>query len=83
MFQSIVGTLNVAVLLRFGVTAFTIAFLTDGILMPFPPSLDFSAWYESFGRAAAAIAIALAVYGFYTALGGQRVFRGKFLGGEV
>ena len=83
LFHGVVWAVNVAVLLRFGVTAFTIAFLTDGILIPFPPSLDFSAWYESFGQAAAAIAIALAVYGFYTALGGRRVFRGKFLGGEV
>ena len=70
-------------LIRFGVAAFTIAFLTDGILIPFPPSLDFSAWHESFGRSAAALAIALALYGFYAALGGRRVLSGKFLGGET
>jgi hypothetical protein len=40
---------------------------------------NLSAWYASNGLLAAGVLLALALYAFHTALGGQKLFSGKLL----
>lgn len=47
-----------------------------------PLTTDTSAWYFGWGLAGAAVVLALGVYGFVTAVGGQRLFREGFFGDE-
>jgi len=70
--------LVVWVLYRYGLLALisTIFFLHLNIF--FPITSDFSAWYAADFVLALVIALALAVYGFYTSLAGQPLFRGAF-----
>ena len=41
----------------------------------YPYTTDFSVWYAESAIFALVTAVALVVYGFYTSLGGQRLFR--------
>jgi serine/threonine-protein kinase len=70
----ILAVVQIALLLRFGMTAFVFALFTGGIQVMFPLGLDFSAWHQYYGRAAAVVLIGLAFYGFQTALAGRSVF---------
>jgi hypothetical protein len=47
-----------------------------------PLTTDTSAWYFGWGLAGAAVVLALGMYGFITAVGGQRLFREGFFGDE-
>ena len=47
-----------------------------------PLTTDTSAWYFGWGLAGAAVVLGLGVYGFITAIGGQRLFREGFFGDE-
>ena len=47
-----------------------------------PLTTDTSAWYFGWGLAGAAVVLGLGVYGFVTAVGGQRLFREGFFGDE-
>jgi serine/threonine-protein kinase len=67
---------------RFGLLATVLAFLASILLALAPLSTDLSAWYTAQGVVAALVVIGLAVYGFVTAVGGQRVFREGFFGDE-
>lgn len=44
-----------------------------------PITTNFTAWYASGFVMYLALLVALAVYGFYTSLAGQKPFGGKFL----
>ncbi len=45
----------------------------------FPVALNFSMWYAGIGLAPLVAVLALAVFAFYTSLGGQKVFQGSLL----
>jgi hypothetical protein len=45
----------------------------------FPVTLNFSMWYAGIGLAPLVAVLALAVFAFYTSLGGQKVFQGSLL----
>jgi hypothetical protein len=47
-----------------------------------PLTADVSAWYFGWGLVGAAVVLGLGVYGFVTAVGGQRLFREGFFGDE-
>jgi serine/threonine-protein kinase len=47
-----------------------------------PLTADVSAWYFGWGLAGAAVVLGLGVYGFVTAIGGQRLFKEGFFGDE-
>jgi hypothetical protein len=49
------------------------------LLIFFPITSDFSAWYAADYVLAAIISIALAAFGFYTSLAGEPLFRGARL----
>jgi hypothetical protein len=46
----------------------------------YPLTTDFSAWYASSTVFALVVALGISVYGFYTSLGGRRVFADRLLG---
>jgi serine/threonine-protein kinase len=66
-------------LVRLGLVAGCFFGFTVGMLMCYPLTFNFSAWYASGGLFAMAVLLALAIYAFYTSLGGQKVFTGKLL----
>jgi hypothetical protein len=45
----------------------------------FPVTLNFSVWYAGIGMAPLIAVLALALFAFYTSLGGQKVFQGSLL----
>jgi serine/threonine-protein kinase len=64
---------------RFGLLA-TMAFqLFFFLTLAYPLTSDFSVWYAEAVVFPFAITLALAIYGFYTSLGGQPVFKGSLL----
>ena len=62
------------VLFRFGLLAFITSVLFYCILLSFPITIQLSAWYSGIGLAGLALLLAIALYGFYTSLGGQPLF---------
>ena len=67
---------------RFGLLATVLASFASIVLGLAPLTTDLSAWYTAQGVVAAMVVIGLAVYGFVTAVGGQRMFREGFFGDE-
>ena len=62
------------VLLRFGLLATVTVFIFADFRF-YPLTSDFSVWYAGSSAFALLVAVALAVYGFYTSLAGQPLFR--------
>ena len=60
-------------LLRFGVLTLGIASFVSNVLISYPLTWEVSRWYAGRSVQAFAVVIALAVYGFYRALGNQPV----------
>ena len=69
----------VILVLRCGLVALIAAEIANYLLRAFPITLNFSAWYVGSGMVALVAVLAMAVYGFRTSLGGQKVFKGKLL----
>ena len=70
---------GVFLLLRFGLVAGCVYYYANALLIVFPVTTNFSAWYASGGMFAIAVTLALAGYAFYASLGGQKLFEGKLL----
>ncbi len=64
---------------RYGLVAVAVSSFAQITLNAFPVTLNFSAWYAGIGLAPLVAVLALAVFAFYTSLGGQKVFRGSLL----
>ena len=82
--EVLVGTmiffaLAVFVLIRFGLLTLVANFIVYYILQNFPLTTQGSAWYAGISLAGILLIAALALYGFYTSLGGQPVFGGAVL----
>ncbi len=74
---TVTAILFIVVMLRYGLLA-----LASGMFVSFQVreiTTDFSVWYGGTSLAMVAVVLALAVYAFYTSLGGQKVFAGKLL----
>lgn len=75
----LIATLGVISVARFGLLA-TIAFnLFFNLSFFYPLTSDTSVWYTSAAFFPVVVMLALAIYGFYTSLGGQTVFKGGLL----
>ncbi len=72
------GLMAVA-MMRYGLVAVASAVFARTALNIFPVTLNFSAWYAGIGLAPLVAVLALAVFAFYTSLGGQKVFHGSLL----
>jgi predicted Ser/Thr protein kinase len=64
---------------RYGLVATASALFASTTLSHFPVTLNFSVWYAGIGLAPLVAVLALAVFAFYTSLGGQKVFQGSLL----
>jgi len=74
----VVGLLAVT-MTRYGLVAVAVATFVNLALNNFPVTLNFSMWYAGIGLAPIVAVLALAVFAFYTSLGGQKVFQGSLL----
>jgi hypothetical protein len=68
--------LCVWVLYRYGLLATMVALFFLHLMIFFPITSDFSAWYAADFVLTALISLALAAFGFYTSLAGEPLFRG-------
>ncbi|MGD0125624.1 MAG: serine/threonine-protein kinase [Terriglobia bacterium] len=60
---------------RFGLISLAVAIFTANVLLNVPYTFDFSNWYATSALAVVLSFVAIAGWGFYTSLGGQRLFR--------
>jgi len=74
----IIGPLAVT-MTRYGLVAMAVALFPGLALNTFPVTLNLSAWYAGIGMVPLIALLALAVFAFYTSLGGQKVFQGSLL----
>ena len=79
--SSILVALSITIVVaRFGLLATMTAQLFFFLSVTYPLTTDFSAWYASSTVFALVVALGISVYGFYTSLGGRRVFADRLLG---
>ena len=77
----LVATISLVVLARFGLLAGVAYGVCYQMIRDCPITSDFTAWYGGGTLFALGVVVAICGYGFYTSLGGQKVFAGKsFLG---
>jgi serine/threonine-protein kinase len=75
----ILNVVTVFLLRRLGLLWMVGAFFFNGLLTNFPLTTQGSAWYAGISLAGILLMAAVALYSFYTSLGGQKVFEGKLL----
>ncbi len=68
------------VLLRFGFVALAAGIFTTDLLLNVPLTVDFSAWYLTSTLLPLLSVAALAIFGFYTALGGRKLWQSDLFG---
>ncbi len=73
------AALLLVVLARFGLLALVAYMVCYQMIRAYPITSDFTAWYAGGTIFALGVVVALCGYGFYTSLGGQKVFAGKLL----
>jgi len=66
-------------MMRYGLVTFASTSFSAYTLITFPVTLNPSVWYAGIGLAPLFAVLALAVFAFYTSLGGQKVFQGGML----
>lgn len=62
-------------LVRFGLITLAVAVFVANTLLNVPVTLDFSRWYATTAIGIPLAILAIAIWGFYTALGGQKLIR--------
>jgi len=66
-------------LVRFGLITLGVAVFVANLMLHVPLTLDFSRWYATAAMTVPPGILALAVWGFWTALGGQKLIKGEML----
>jgi hypothetical protein len=74
-FWLIVYSLAAGAVSRFGIMVLASAVFTANVLLNVPYSLDFSNWYTAHAAAILIAFVAIALFGFYTSLGGQKLWK--------
>ena len=77
--SAIFATLTVAFTIRAGLLALACACYVSGVLSSVPLTLDLSSWYSDRTVVTLLVLAAVAVYGFYTSLGGKPLFGASLL----
>jgi hypothetical protein len=75
-FSCLAAAMVVWLLYRYGLLALIVALYFVHLLIFFPITSDFSAWYAGDFVLTLLIALALTTFGFYTSLAGEPLFRG-------
>ena len=78
-FVALFGLLAVFVLYRYGILVMVSAAFFFYLWVIYPVTTELTAWYATNFTIALAICAALVCYGFYTSLGGQPIFAGRFI----
>ena len=78
-FTALSAFLSLAALKRYGWLALSSALFFSHLGIFYPITTELSAWYATDFTIALAICVALAAYGFYTSLGGQKLVSGDLL----
>ena len=73
------AAISLFILYRFGLLGLCATMFFVHIWVFYPMTTDFGAWYATDFVIAVILCLALAVYGFYTSLGGQPLFGGELL----
>jgi protein kinase-like protein len=76
---ALLGFLTVFALKRFGLLALIVAIFVLHLYVFYPMTTELTAWYAFDFTIALIICLALAGFGFYTSLGGQKLLSGKLL----
>jgi serine/threonine-protein kinase len=71
--------LGVFLLRRLGLLAVAVSFFFSGLLTSFPLTTQMSSWYAGISLTGILLMAALTFSAFYTSLGGQKAFGGRFL----
>jgi hypothetical protein len=75
----LLSTLNIVVLLRYGMLALMVVDVISAFLLGLPRTFDLSAWYAAIGLAPLVAVALIAVFGFRTSLAGRPVLREDLL----
>jgi hypothetical protein len=68
------GVLSTVIVLRFGLVSMAAFVLWGNMVYSVPVTFDFSQWYTPAAMANVAVVLAIAGYGFWIAIGEQRMF---------
>ncbi|MCM3902685.1 MAG: serine/threonine protein kinase [Pyrinomonadaceae bacterium] len=79
-FTALWTLLGLLALKRYGLLTAISAIFVSHVFIFYPMTTDLTAWYATDFTIALVICLALATYGFYTSLGGQKLLSGKLLG---
>jgi hypothetical protein len=71
--QIVIYTLFVLVVFRFGLVALATGMVVADVMLNVTLTVDFSAWYASTGAFVLLSMAAIAIWGFYNSLGGQKL----------
>ena len=71
----VINAIAAFAVVRFGLIVLAMAVFTANVLLNVPYTLDFSAWYTPGVICVQLSFLALAVWGFYRALAGQKLFK--------
>jgi predicted Ser/Thr protein kinase len=77
---SLLYLVAVLVVFRFGFVALAVGLFVTDMLLNVPLTLDFSAWYVGSTLLPLLIVAALAIWGFYNALAGQKLWKTELFG---
>lgn len=75
-FAALATSLVIVILYRYGLLALISTLFFVHLMIFFPITSDFSAWYAADYVLALIISLGLVVFGFYTSLSGEPLFRG-------
>jgi serine/threonine-protein kinase len=75
-----ISATTIFILLRFGMLALVFTEFFILFFNLYPVTSDFSAWYAGNSVFAAALGVALILYGFKSSLAGQQIFKGSLVG---
>lgn len=70
--------INLMLLFRFGLLAYTVSWVCGGLLKYLPITTDLSAWHAPVGLGGMLVVIVLAFHGFNSARAGRSLFRPEF-----
>ncbi len=73
------NSMLLVLLIRFGLLAVIVLLFFDTVMFRYPIPLDFSTWYVDASLLSLAVAVAVAGYGFHTALAGRPLFKDELL----
>lgn len=73
--QLIIYSIAALAVMRFGLISLAVGVLCADLTLNMPITLDFSNWYAARSLCVVLVFVAIAAWGFYTSLAGQRLWK--------